>query len=287
MKRLISILLTSVLLFALLAVPAFASNTPRFFLTGPSSAKAGDTVKISVNIEGSYSAHIVNLKVGFDPGSFDYVSYSYGNVGNAFTASGMAMCSKTADGKAVSYGALAASEAISAEGVIVELTFTVLGTAVSNPRFTITVEEFSYMPVGASNSNEISHTAEGLSMSVTGSSGGQGGGPTITPRPTEQGGAVNPLGTPEPAPTNNGSSRDNDNTPDPNRTQPAESGSPASASELPEVTEQAENTPEPGSNRGMSKSMKTVFFAIVGVLAAVLILVIVLLVLRSRKEKKR
>ena len=73
MKRILSILTAALVLLSIIALPVSASAPVRFYLTGPSSANAGDTVKYSLHIEGEYEANLLTVKVKFDVGSFAFV----------------------------------------------------------------------------------------------------------------------------------------------------------------------------------------------------------------------
>gem|GEM_PF-2813759 len=171
MKRFFAVLLTAVLLFALMPV-ASASGTPRFYIEAPSSAKAGDTITVSVRVSGDYTAHLLTLHMDYETGSLEYVSLKRGEVLSAASEYGMAVCEKAPDKPTISVGILyAGDEGLSAEGEIFEAAFKVLNTASSKTELKLTVAEFGYMPLTASTATPISCNVEGATVAISGGSG--------------------------------------------------------------------------------------------------------------------
>lgn len=171
MKKYLAAILAALLVFAVFAVPAFADGV-KFTLTGPDSVAEGETVVIKLSIEGSYKASIVNLLIEFDKSAFKFEGYEYGSAGKTYESSGICSCGLTTDGKAVSFGAMfMTDEGVSAEGELVSLTFRANTGASASNQFKVTVEEFGYMPVGASASTDISYSADPITVAVTSGSG--------------------------------------------------------------------------------------------------------------------
>ena len=238
MKKFLAVLTVTVMLLALFAEPVFgfAYNAPKFYLTGPEAAKVGDTVKVSLCIEGEYEAHIINVTVYFDKTSFKYKGRSFGE---AYTESvmtgGMGVCDIREDGEGVALGLMMYVDPATAQGVLVEISFEVLPTASSQGNFTISVGSFAYMPIGESNADEIVCATEGLTMKLTG-----GTGPEATPVP---GPGEHSTPAPTAAPTGDPKyTGDPKNTSGPSGTESAATGTPqASEGNAVKVT------PEPGA----------------------------------------
>lgn len=298
MKRIFSIIIAAVLLLALAAMPASADRKPRFFLTGPASAGVGDTITVSLNIEGDFTANIFNIKVNFDPTALRYVSNTPGNA-----STGTVMCDITYDGKAVSYGSMMASGATSTEGVLTAITFEVLSTAPSSTDLSITVSEFKFLDQNDFHATQLDCTADGLTIAL---SGGNPAGPTPVPQPGEHttqppyaptqrpadatptpnpNTGTFPTGTDEPAKDTDG--------PDNNRTAPPELETDTpSGGETDQPGETESDSPEivPSKDNGegqKSSNGKTWFFIIGGALAVILAVGVAAVIVRSAKEKKR
>lgn len=218
MKKLLAALIAAVLLLSLMAVPASAKDKAHFYLTGPSSAKVGDTVKVILSVEGDYSAHIINLMVYFDNTSFRYLGKTYGEAySDSIDNGGFGLCDITEKGNAISLGIMMITDPTSAEGELLELSFEVLSTASSSADFKVSVEQFSYMPVGQMFGQDIDYTADGLTMKLSGGSGA-----STTPVPSPGGwtsptkapsGSQEPVSTPGPgSPTKNPSGTVNPST---------------------------------------------------------------------------
>jgi hypothetical protein len=243
MRKFLAVITLTVMLLALISAPVFglSFNAPKFFLKGPASAKVGDTVKISLNVEGEYAAHIINLTVNFDKTSFKYKGRSFGEAyADSVYQGGYGVCDVNKEGDGVGFGLMMLDEPATAEGVLVEISFEVLSTAASEANFTITVDQFASMPVGATNATDIPCSVEKLNIKLTG-----GTGPVVTPVP-------GPGDHSTPAPTsvptgdphytgNPGTTAQPNATPDPNSTESA-------PNETPQPTQQntGKATPEPG-----------------------------------------
>ncbi len=290
MKRTIAIIVTAVVLLALAAFPAYADRTPRFYLEGPESVKAGDRFTVDLKVEGDFEAHILSLRVGFDPTALRYVSSEDGEASFGIANSGL-----TVDGNEFTYGAMSIMDASSKEGVISKITFEVLSTASSSIKLKITVKEFEKLDLFSTNAVAIAHTEEDLTISV---SGGSGTGPTPIPGPgshTQQPGTTtdprdpvqsNKPGNTDEAPemTKTPSSTDG-STADPNSTPGADATPEVTGA--PGETEPAstENGEDPGRSNAKPKWVPILIGA-GGVVLAALIAVIVVIAVRSAKEKK-
>lgn len=310
MKKILSVITAAVLLLALVALPVSAERKPHFYVTGPSSAKAGDMIKLTVNVEGDYQAHIIGLRLGFDTRAFRYVSYEFGGTYAAIqNADGMASCGLTASGDAVSYGVLMPVEAASVEGALVQVTFEVLSSASSSYTFALSVPEFGYMPLSSTTSTHIDCTVDSFSLTV---SGGSGTGNTQTPTYTPKPGTTDQPVPGSPAPVGPGNVTDSPSgTSDvpnitvapisPDNTQnmdPSVTGIPGETTDTPAVTDSGlqpdtnkvnpqDNTGDntPGGS-GSSDSLKTGLIILGSILAAALVCVCVYFGIRASKEKK-
>ena len=295
MKRILSILTAAFVLLSIIALPASASTPVRFYLTGPSSAGVGDTVKYSLHIEGDYEASLLTVKVKFDVGSFSFVEVVGGDADTQIKREGITMYNITQDRTAVSYGYMLPTDPTSVQGVLMEITFTVLSTASSKPKFVVDVESFGLLPVGATQQTPVAFRAEDFTVSI---SGGSGASTTPIPGPGQF--------TPAPAnPTQNPSNPSAPTavpTPGPTLA-PGETATPAPAAtesvsrtmETPATTgvteptdpgESAEPTAEP-SKDGTGNKIKPVFIIVIAALGVLLAALIVFFVIRSSKEKNR
>lgn len=227
MKRFLTILLAAALLTMLAAVPASAETTPRFYLEGPSTARVGDTITLSLKVAGQYQAHTLEVRIYFDNTSVRFVNTVpgaiYPQIGNN---GGFAISGVTTEGNAVSFGFIMPTDAMSGEGELIKMQFEVISTAAPRADFATEVLAFNYLPVGEINATPIAFTADNLSVTL---SGGSGSGtttppiatprpattanprPTSTPRPT-----ADPNSTPTPTAAPGGTGRDNGATHDPN-----------------------------------------------------------------------
>lgn len=236
MKRLFPMILAAIMLLAVMAFPAYADESARFYLEGPSSAKVGDRITISLFIDGEYKVNTLNLRVYFDNTSFSYVGRKFGQayydtndeVGPVYSE-----CRPTSKGNAVSFAMMMIDEPMHAVGKLVDLEFEVLATASPNADFMVEVRDFGYMPIGASNATPVAHTENGLSMTLSGGSGtGTTPMPIATPRP------ISPTATPA------GDSK----TEDPSHSDSKETPAPTD----PAVTEGPSDTDDPTTTEGPS-----------------------------------
>lgn len=242
MRKFLAVITLTVMLLALIAAPVFglSFNAPKFFLKGPANAKVGDTVKVSLNIEGEYAAHIINVTVNFDKTSFKYKGRTFGEAySESVFLGGYGVCDVNKEGNGVGLGLMMLDEPATAEGVLVEISFEVLGTAASEANFTITVNQFASMPVGASEATGITCSVEKLTIKLSG-----GTGPVVTPIPSP-----GDHSTPAPTSVPTGDPRytgDPGKTPDPNAT-PDPNGTESAPNVTPQPTQQntGKETPAP------------------------------------------
>ena len=210
MKKILAMLIAAVMLLALAGLPAVASssNIPYFYLEGPSTAKAGDTITVKLFVSGEYQAHTLNMRVYFDNTSYRLEGKTFGDAYlEARALGGWGMCDLTQEQNAVSLGIMRMTSPMSAVGELLSMDFKVLGTASSNTDFSVTVEDFGYMPIGQTVADPIGYSTSGLSVKVTGGSGGSSTtpNPIVTPKPGNTPG-TNPGGNTA-APTQDNSSR--------------------------------------------------------------------------------
>lgn len=241
MKK-IALILAALMLLTFAAIPASASGGARFYLTGDTSAKVGDTVKVTLHIDGEFAAHIINLSVFFDNTSLRYVGKKNKDAYNAaIGVGGILLSDINADGNAIAVGLMMLTDPATEPGEFIEFTFEVLSTASPEASFTILVDEFGYMPVGEVNSEPIPYTAEPFSIHITG-----GTGTGTTPAPTSR-----PEATPKPTATPKAM-----NTPGPaNTPKPGETTGPANTDDNNiRRTEGTEPTPAPGETAGPGES---------------------------------
>ncbi|MBO6061886.1 MAG: hypothetical protein J6P98_07220, partial [Clostridia bacterium] len=169
MKKLLCLLAACALLLAL-AVPAFAAaGSARLYITGPSTAKIGDTVKVSLNISGNYSAHTMNIRVIYDTTSYRYLGNTPGDVYNyAVSHQGMCLIDLSQSTNMVSLGVIMwGSEALSEEGELAEFSFEVLPTAAKQTNFVVLVEDMDYLPIGESIATPVNYTTEDLTVTIS------------------------------------------------------------------------------------------------------------------------
>lgn len=297
MKRVFAILIAAAVMLALTAFPAHAERTPRFYMTGPSSVNAGERFTVELRVEGDFQASIMSLRVGFDPASLRYISAEKGEASFGIANDGL-----TVDGNEYTYGAMLLTGTSSTEGVISKVTFEVLSTASSTIKLSLTVKEFEKFDIITSTQAEpIAHTAEDLTITVSGSSGagttpipGPGSStpnPGNTANPSNTNNPAQPIATPGPADTDNPlftrAPLNPDETANPGENQNPDS--PAKVTEDPDGNLPADTTEEPGGQNGSGSGLKKFAPWLIGigsVLVVALIAVVVLVIVRSAKEKK-
>ncbi|MBO4384865.1 MAG: hypothetical protein J5854_05550 [Clostridia bacterium] len=219
MKRFLSVFAALILVVMTAASPALASSQPKFYLEGPSAANVGDAVEISLKLEGTYEASIINVKVRFDPAAFSFVSVTKGEAANNMDTN------PTIEGVQdhVSFGAIFLTDPTTETGTLMTIKLSVRSADVPNQKITVDVDEFKLLPLTATVAEDVPFTKADLSIKLSGSSGAAA---TATPAP-----AV--TDTPAPAVTD---------TPAPNVTD-----TPA-----PDVTEIPEETEAPGTTEDVS-----------------------------------
>ncbi len=316
MKRIIAMLAALLLIAA--AVPAFAApGSARLTLTGPSSAKVGDTVTVALDVSGEYQAHTFNIRVVYDNTSFRYLSKKTGEAYDAaVSGGGYGLIEPALSGNAISVGFIMFTAPMSAEGRLVELSFEVLPTAANEANFVVYVENFGYMPLGQTNDTPVSYTTQDCSIRL---SGGTGVSTTLHPHespvptavsdntPTPPDGTVPPQATRVPDASDKSADDGHTGTigtPDPNieTDKPGVTDLPGDATELPEgateapadatelpegVTESPAETQQggdtPGSRANAPKTGLIIGLCVLG--AAVAAIVILLVIRNSRKVK--
>lgn len=236
MKKIFALVITAAMLLAMAAIPASASQSgaPLFYLEGPSTAKAGSTINVTLLVKGEYMAHTLNLRVFFDNTSYRLVGKTFGDAyREAISDGGWGICELNMEHNAVSLGIMMISSPMSVQGELVKFDFEVLGTASPETEFQIIVEGFGYMPIGQSTATELAYNVSGLKVKVTGGTGSgttpnpivtpKPGGAIVTPAPTVPG--ANPGKTDNPNPPDGSDAprdtRAPDSTTDPNHTPPA------------------------------------------------------------------
>ena len=181
MKRFFAVV--TILLLTLALLPSAVAEGPvAFYVDAPSEAKAGDTLTVRVSLTGEYEAHILNMRLNYDPKSLEYVSVTRGEVLQA-AAMGMAICEKAEDKPFISVGILMYGDPIHAEGVIFEAVFTVLSGASSSTKLELEVTEFGYLPITATVAQPVENTVENATVKISGGSGGAQLTPEATVRP--------------------------------------------------------------------------------------------------------
>lgn len=316
MKRFIAML--AVLLLVAAAVPAFAApGSAKLTLTGPSSAKVGDTVTVALDVSGEYQAHTFNIRVVYDNTSFRYLSKKTGEAYDAaVSGGGYGLIEPALSGNAISVGFIMFTAPMSAEGRLVELSFEVLPTAAKEANFVVYVENFGYMPIGQTNDTPVSYTTQDCIVKL---SGGSGVSTTLHPQKSPEPTAVSdntpapPDGSVPPAVTRAPSGADTTGdpgqigiigTPDPNAEtdKPGLTADPAEATELPDgvtdapegtgelpagVTESPTGTEQAGDNPGArSAALKPGLIVGLSLLGAAIIALIILLVIRNSHKVK-
>lgn len=234
MKKFFAIAAAALLLLTLVCAPVSASAPARFYLVGPSSAKVGDTIEVSLMLEGDFAASTMNLRVFFDNTSFRVTNKTLGSaLTYAQSIGGFAMCDVNMSGNAVSVGLLMTGDPLTQGGELVKITLEVIGTASADVDFGVQVEEFTYLPLGQTIPENIGCTTEGIRISIQGGTGsGTTPMPINTPRPegtnppanvtnppSNTAGPIGPVATPQPNGTeNSGASKQTSEpevTPDP------------------------------------------------------------------------
>ena len=246
MKRILTAFVAAAMLLALIAVPAGAVGNARFTLTGPSSARPGDTITVTLNISGNYSAHALDMLIYFDNTSFRFKNAENGSALNGLTGA-WPLSGLHKDGNAVSFGVLMMTDPMKVQGELLKMNFEVLSTASPRPTFTIGVNKFSNLPVGGSET-PIPYTTSDLTVSISGGSGsGTTPAPAVTaapiltpkpktPAPTSAPRTAAPVGTPKPNFTPGpGTGRETE------KPGGSDIGTPGSATAAP-----GEKTPQPG-----------------------------------------
>lgn len=197
MKRILTALLAAALLLALVSFPAAAAGTARFTLSGPSTARPGDTITVTLSVQGQYSAHTLDLRVFFDNTSFRYKSQTNGSALDQ--AGGMVISDINSEGNAVSLGVLMVMNPMTVQGELLKMTFEVLSTASPRPAFTIGVQKFSYLPVGDTVETPVTFTTSDLTVAISGGTGsGTTNPPSMTPTPIQTPKPKTPAPTPKP-----------------------------------------------------------------------------------------
>lgn len=243
MKK-IALLLAALMLLALTAIPASANGGVRFYLTGNTTAKVGDTVKVTLHIDGEFEAHIINVSIFFDNTSLRYVGKKNLEAYQAAVeAGGQPIVGMNQNGDAIALGIMMLTDPATEPGEFVELTFEVISTASSKAPFTILVDEFKYMPVGDTSGTPIPFTAEPFSITVTG-----GTGTGTTPAPTERAPRTTNPAAPTPAVTIIPTQKAEENTPAPGTT--PDPGSVSKNTEVPSGTPD----PETGETKPPSET---------------------------------
>ena len=312
MKRFFAIAAAALLLLSLVSFPASAGSAPaRFYLTGPSSASVGDTIDISLMLEGEFAANTLDLRVFFDNTSFKVKNTVIGDaLRKAQSLGGFAMADVNMAGNAVSVGVMMITEPMTEPGELVKITLEVIGTASADVDFGVEIREFTYLPIGQTIAENIACSSEGIRISV---SGGTGTGttpiPEVTPKPAgtnppanvtyppddpgKTGTPVGPIATQDPAATGNTIGKQTPNPGDPGVT-PSPDGSEAPAGDTTEPPSGEDGTPapgqsaEPGATEAPSRAndqLKTGLIIGGSLLGAALAAIVVMSVIRSKRRK--
>ena len=274
MKKICSLILAALLFTALLAFPALADGSARFRLTGPSSAGIGDTVEVTLNIEGEYEANLMNLSVHFDKDVFSYEGCTLGDAGKQFSNDGGPLTTGlTITGDEVSFAFMIMKVTPSAEGDMIPGTTSAQGeiatlkfkanAPAAEAVFSIEVSEFGFLDLGETISTEIERTSEGISVTVS-------GGAIVTEAPTTaptEAPTTAPTTAPTAAPTDAPTAAPTDKpTPEPTDTTkvtdaPDETPAPTDTTKAtdaptaaPDETEPAEETENPAETEQASET---------------------------------
>lgn len=238
-------ILAALLLLSLLVFPASAEGKARFYLTGDTTAKVGDTVKVTLHIDGEFSAHIINVSVYFDNTSLRYVGKTYKDAYRAAAElGGFPISDINQDGNAIAVGLMMLTDPATEPGEFVEFTFEVISTASPEAPFSILVDQFAYMPIGSTQGDPIDFTVEGFTIRISG-----GSGTGTTPAPTERSGegrkTTSPIATP--GPVNPTATTAPGVTPDPNSGKTTDVPEGTTDPNAGRATEAPEGTPDPNA----------------------------------------
>lgn len=200
MKRLTSIIITILLLFAL-APAAFAEGAADsdavITVSGADNIHPGDEFTLTASISGDYQVHIINMTFEYDVDALEIVEAEQCDFLKAAAAATGSLVifdyqTLAASGR-ISLGVIAPSSAFSGSGELISMTFRLKDGVAVNQQVTIYVAEFGYMPIGEMHASPVSYTTVNSIITIAGGhtpddgydlggsgSGGEGG---LTPIP--------------------------------------------------------------------------------------------------------
>ncbi len=129
-----------------------------FTMGGQENVPGGATITLPFSIAGEYEAHTMNICLNYDPEVLTIVGVENGPVLTGAEGAVIIVDYETVPGS-VRIGVVMPDEPMTAEGVIANLTFKVCDDFDAPTVIEVVVNEFGYMPVGASNQQPIEYVA--------------------------------------------------------------------------------------------------------------------------------
>ena len=124
-----------------------------FTMESKENVAPGSEITLNFTVEGEYEAHILNAYLNYDSSVLEFVKAENGAVLDACGENDQVIV-ENVDGS-VRIGVICSQDAISAEGVIVAVTFKVAADFDAPTTIEVAVNEFGYMPVGSTNAEPI------------------------------------------------------------------------------------------------------------------------------------
>ena len=172
MKKLLAAIVAVAMILSLAIVSVSAeTKDPVAFTADHVTADPGESVAVTVYLNGEYEAHTLNLQFNYNTEYATMTAYAPGAVLQAAQSDGAVIMPdfNTIPGS-FRLGVMCPTTAMSASGTLFTATFTVAedvpaGTVID---LEIVVTEMTYLPVGSTNGQPVPNTTENGSITVNG-----------------------------------------------------------------------------------------------------------------------
>lgn len=158
MKRLLTILLTALLVFSLAPTAIIGEDEATITLSSVNNANPGDEITVDVTIAGNYKVHIVNFTFEYDPGALELVDARQGELLQNVASQGIIVIldeKSLASVGRIALGIAGALNPLEGEGELLKLKFKIKEGVTVNQQVKLYVSEFSYMPIGETTSTPV------------------------------------------------------------------------------------------------------------------------------------
>ena len=168
MKKFLALLISAAMIFALVAIPAAADGEVQFTVDTVTDVTPGDVVEVPIEVDGEYEAHILTIEVHYNADYLTIEKKSDIKNGSIFPSGDDAEEAEWTILKDIETPGVAKlgiicphdDYPITGSGTLCSIKFTVSEDCTEDQPLELIIQEFKYMPEGATTGDPIPYTVE-------------------------------------------------------------------------------------------------------------------------------